>query len=129
MDQVNQPQMNQPKNPLLAGIASFLIPGLGQVYNGEGMIKGLLYLFGTLIGFFVLFIPGLAIWLFGVYKAYTVASKMNAGTIPVKGTTTANLIIYVVIALIIYAVYMFVLFVFAAIIAAFIFAVTPSTSY
>jgi TM2 domain-containing membrane protein YozV len=115
------------KNPILAAIGSFFIPGLGQVYNGEGFVKGLLYLIGTLIGWIILFIPGLAIWLFGIYKAYKVAKDMNAGIVPYKETTTINLAIYIVIALIIYGIYLVAIIIFSAIIAAFIFGMTGSS--
>jgi TM2 domain-containing membrane protein YozV len=116
------------KNPLLAAIGSFFIPGLGQVYNGEGFVKGLLYLIGTLIGYIILFIPGFAIWLFGIYKAYKVAKDMNAGIVPFKETTTINLAIYIVIALIIYGIYVVAIIIFSAIIAAFVFGMVGGTT-
>jgi TM2 domain-containing membrane protein YozV len=116
------------KNPLLAAIGSFFIPGLGQVYNGEGFVKGLLYLIGTLIGYIILLIPGFAIWLFGIYKAYKVAKDMNAGIVPFKETTTINLAIYIVIALIIYGIYVVAIIIFSAIIAAFVFGMVGGTT-
>jgi tetratricopeptide (TPR) repeat protein len=69
------------KKPLTAGLLS-IIPGLGQVYNGE-LGKGILILFGTIVGF-LLIIPGLLIWIFGMYDAYKTAIKMNDGNMPVK---------------------------------------------
>ena len=72
------------KEPLLAAVGSFLFPGLGQVYNGEGMVKGLMYLIGTLIGLLIFILPGLAIWLYGIFNAYKVADNMKSGTIPGK---------------------------------------------
>lgn len=117
------------KEPLLAAIGSFFIPGLGQVYNGEGMVKGLMYMIGSLIGYLIFFIPGLAIWLYGIYNAYTVADKMKSGQIPVKGTTTANLIIYVIIAIVIYIIYAVVLFIIMAFIAALFFSIANTTTY
>jgi TM2 domain-containing membrane protein YozV len=116
------------KNPILAAIGSFFIPGLGQVYNGEGFVKGLLYLIGTLIGFIILFIPGLAIWIYGIYNAYKVANNMNAGIVPYKETTTINLAIYIVIALIIYGIYFVAIIIFSAIIAAFVFGMIGGTT-
>jgi len=117
------------KEPLLAAIGSFFFPGLGQVYNGEGMAKGLIYLIGTLIGYLVFFLPGLAIWLYGIFNAYKVADKMKSGTIPVKGTSTANLLIFIVISIVIYFVYVFViLIIVAAIIAAFVYGTSSSIS-
>lgn len=128
----NQPAQpaSAKKEPLLAAVGSFFFPGLGQVYNGEGMVKGLLYLIGTLVGYLLLFLPGLAIWLYGIYNAYKVADKMKSGIIPVKGTTAANLIIFVAISIVIYIIYSFViLIIFAAIIAAFVYGINSSSTY
>jgi hypothetical protein len=126
---INEPTMSTgaKKEPLLAAIGSFFFPGLGQVYNGEGMVKGLMYLIGTLVGYLVFFLPGLAIWLYGIYNAYKVADKMKSGTIPVKGTSTANLIIYIIISVVIYFVYVFVILIILAILAAFIFGISSSS--
>lgn len=127
-NQPAQPATTQ-KEPLLAAVGSFFFPGLGQVYNGEGMVKGLMYLVGTLIGS-LLILPGLAIWLYGIYNAYIVADKMKSGIMPVKGTTAANLIIYIVVSLIIDFVYAIViLIVFAAIFAALFYTVSDVSTY
>lgn len=115
------------KEPLLAAIGSFFFPGLGQVYNGEGMLKGLIYLIGMLIGSLVFLLPGVAIWLYGIYNAYKVADKMKSGIIPAKGTSTANLLIFIVISLIIDVVYFFVIALIFAIIAAFIYGFSSSS--
>ncbi len=115
------------KEPLLAAVGSFLFPGLGQVYNGEGMVKGFMYLIGTIIGTLVFILPGLAIWLFGIFNAYKVADKMKSGTLPAKGTTTANLIIFIVVSLIIDVIFGIVLsFILFVIFAAFIYGVNGS---
>ncbi len=120
------------KNPILAAIGSFFIPGLGQVYNGEGFIKGLLYLIGTLIGFMILFIPGLAIWIYGIYNAYKVAKNMNMGIVPYKETTTINLAIYIVVYLIILGIYLVIFVIYfvilSAIITAFVFGMVGGIS-
>jgi len=61
-------------SPALAAILSFIIAGLGQVYNGQ-IGKGLLIFFtGWLV------IP----WIFGIFDAYRTAKAMNEGTIVVK---------------------------------------------
>ncbi len=62
------------KSPAVAILCSFFIPGLGQVYNGDTE-KGIAVFFGTLIGVFIFFIPGLLVWLFGLYDVYTTAKK------------------------------------------------------
>ena len=115
------------KEPLLAAIGSFFFQGLGQVYNGEGMVKGLMYLIGWLIGSLIFIIPGLAIWLYGIYNAYKVADKMKSGTIPAKGTTTANLIIFIVLSIVVDVVYAFILFMIFAAIAVLIFGISSSS--
>ena len=117
------------KEPLLAAIGSFIFPGLGQVYNGEGMLKGLMYLIGTLIGSLIFILPGLAIWLYGIFNAYKVADKMKSGIIPVKGTTTANLIIFVVISLVIDFIFGLLLMIVAFILFAFVYGISSSTGY
>ena len=118
------------KSPILAAIGSFFIPGLGQVYNGEGFLKGLLYIIGVSVGSIILLIPGILIWIYGIYNAYSVAKKINAGLIPFKETTTVSLIIYVILALIIYIVIFVIIALFVAIILALIFGMSNiPTSY
>lgn len=97
------------KNPWVATLCSFFIPGLGQVYNGE-TAKGIGIFFGTLVGFFLFFIPGLLVWLFGLYDAYTTAKKMNSGEIPFKPTRTAHLILFIVLAVFTTLVIVFLIF-------------------
>ncbi len=122
---IAQNQTVNQKNPLLAAIASFFVPGLGQVYNGEGFLKGFLYMIGVFIGAILFFIPGLLIALYGIYNAYTVAQKINAGTLPYKETPPMNLIIYIVLYVVLLVVYVFIVTVIlAAIIAAFVFSST-----
>jgi TM2 domain-containing membrane protein YozV len=95
------------KNPFLAAICSFFIPGLGQVYNGE-TAKGIGVFAGTLIGLFLLIIPGLIVWVFGLYDAYTTAKKMNNKEIPFIPTNTAHMIIFFIMVVIIVAIVIFV---------------------
>lgn len=122
-DGVNQ------KNPVLAALGSFFIPGLGQVYNGEGFLKGLLFLIGTMIGYCLLVIPGLIIWIYGVYNAYSVAKKINAGIMPAKSESTMTLVIYAILGFAIIFVFIVVFtIILAAIIAAFVFAIGGSST-
>jgi TM2 domain-containing membrane protein YozV len=71
----------QPKNPTLAAILSLLIPGVGQIYNGE-VGKGILIivvqivntvLMTIVIGFFT----ALAVLVWAVYDAYKTAERIN----------------------------------------------------
>lgn len=64
------------KEPGLAVILSFFMPGLGQFYNGE-VGKGL----GFLIGFWVLIwvFIGIGFWIWSMADAYQVATEINAG--------------------------------------------------
>ena len=69
------------KSEGLAAVLSFLIPGLGQIYNGEiGKGIGILVLtiilgilFFLLVTLLVLFI----LWIWNIYDAYSTAKKMN----------------------------------------------------
>lgn len=76
---------SQEKNPGLAAVASALVPGLGQIYNGQ-ILKGIviMILMGIsillafiIIGIFTSFI----LWVYAVYDAYDTAKKINAGEI------------------------------------------------
>jgi TM2 domain-containing membrane protein YozV len=87
------------KSTAVAAICSLVIPGLGQVYDGK-LERGLLIFFGTVIGFFLLFIPGLCVWAFGIYDAYDIACKMNNKEIPFLPTKTAHLILFVILAVV-----------------------------
>lgn len=69
------PQTRQPHmvpqytySPGLAGVLSFFIPGLGQLYRGK-IFGGLLWFVFTAIGYFFLFVPGLIIHLFCIIDA------------------------------------------------------------
>jgi TM2 domain-containing membrane protein YozV len=94
------------KNPFLAIVCSFFIPGLGQVYNGE-TAKGVGIFAGTLIGLFLLIIPGLIVWIFGWYDAYMTATRMNNQEIPFIPTNTAHMIIFFILVVIITTIVIF----------------------
>ncbi|MDQ4106262.1 MAG: DUF5683 domain-containing protein [Actinomycetota bacterium] len=70
------------KNAGVAAVLSFLIPGLGQIYNGQ-ILKGLIIvvvqlinvaLTNVLIGF--IFYP--IVLVYAVYDAYNAANRINA---------------------------------------------------
>lgn len=75
-------QLPELKNPAVSAILSFLIPGLGQIYNGQ-IFKGAAFVF---IAVFFLFTTIIAIgyflypvfWIYTVYDAYTTAKQINA---------------------------------------------------
>jgi TM2 domain-containing membrane protein YozV len=63
------------RDPLIAGILSFLIPGLGQIYNGQ-ILWGILWL--VLTGVSWIGTAGLLGWvthLLAAYFAYTYAKE------------------------------------------------------
>jgi TM2 domain-containing membrane protein YozV len=68
------------RNPTLA-VALSLIPGLGQVYNGN-LVRGIIFFIATLIGLVILIIPGIIVWIYSIYDAYRTAGRINRGEIP-----------------------------------------------
>ncbi|NTV00303.1 MAG: zinc-ribbon domain-containing protein [Methanoregulaceae archaeon] len=102
---IRPPEPARKKEPVLAALLSFIFAGSGQVYNGE-LGKGILILAGTIIGAFVFLIPGIIVWVFGMYYAYTSSEKMNKGEIPLKEASGESIIAYILafVAIIIIAV-------------------------
>ena len=88
------------KSTFLAVAGSTFVPGLGQVYEGN-ILKGYLVFFGTFFGFFLFIIPGLIIWLYGIYDAYSTADRMNRGIIPFEPAPTLHMVIFVVVAIVV----------------------------
>jgi len=109
-------QIKGEKSAGTAALLSFFFTGLGQVYNGD-FKRGLLFLIGTFVGFLFFFIPGVIVWGYQIYDAYSTAKKMSAGEIPFKEANTTEMILYVV--LVVVAIIIFILI--AAVIAAFVF--------
>lgn len=78
------------KNPGLAAVLSFVVCGLGQIYNGEllrGIVMFVLYvvlflLFWAIVPNFTigLLVP-IALWIFGIVDAYRMAEQMNRGAL------------------------------------------------
>jgi hypothetical protein len=80
------------KNPQNAAVLSLVIPGLGQAFNGrsdEGMVIAL----GTGVGLMFYIVPGILIWLYGVYYAYSAARKMNDQVVPYRPYSVAGLVL------------------------------------
>jgi len=94
---ISEMQHKNEKNPQIAVFCSSLIPGLGQVYNGE-TLKGFVFLIGTLLGLFLLLIPGLVVWIYSMYDAHITAGKMNEGTLEFRPVQTAYMVLFVVAA-------------------------------
>jgi Predicted membrane protein len=69
------------KSPFLAFILSFFWTGLGQLYNGK-FAKGILFQIALGIGLFMFIIPGIFVWILGLWDAYNDSEKMNRGEIP-----------------------------------------------
>lgn len=70
------------KNPGLAAVLSFLITGLGQIYNGQ-IGKGIGFLVaaviaGVLCSVVIGFVLFPVIWIYGTYDAYKTAEKINS---------------------------------------------------
>lgn len=69
------------KNSALALILSFLLPGLGQIYNGSvgkgiGLIVG--YIISCVLALFLIGIPFMfGLWIYGMVDAYQTAEKLN----------------------------------------------------
>ncbi|BBL69225.1 hypothetical protein [Methanoculleus chikugoensis] len=84
------------KNPAFAAGLSLLFNGLGQAYNGQFM-RGVLVLLGSLFGLFILIVPGVAIWAWGVYDAYRTAKGMNEGLVPYRETSPLAVVGFVVV--------------------------------
>jgi TM2 domain-containing membrane protein YozV len=105
-DQRGSAGVHEEKSPNLALLCSFFIPGLGQVYDGN-TARGVGIFIGTAVGFFIFFIPGLIVWIYGMYDAYSAAKKMNRGEIPFRPTKTAHMILFFILAALIIVVIIF----------------------
>ena len=90
------------KSPVLALLCSAFLPGLGQVYDGS-LAKGFAIFLGAFVGLFILVVPGVIFWVYGIRDAYSTANKMNAGEIPAKPTKIIHMILFIVIAAVIVA--------------------------
>lgn len=80
-----QKEVKEIKNPGLAAVFSFLVVGLGQIYNGQ-IAKGLLLLVGAVIsGILMIILIGfvfwIIIWIYAIYDAYNTAKRINSGEI------------------------------------------------
>ncbi len=79
------PVTTDKKSSGIAAIASFFIPGLGQIYNGQ-IGKGIMYIiigiiFALLMIVLIGFILYTLFWAYNIYDAYTTAEKINRGEV------------------------------------------------
>lgn len=69
------------KNPSISVVLSFLITGLGQIYNGQigkGVIFIVLWAISVLLMFVVIgFVTTPILWVWGMIDAYKSAQKIN----------------------------------------------------
>jgi TM2 domain-containing membrane protein YozV len=112
---IRQPEPERKKEPILAAILSFIFAGSGQVYNGE-LGKGILVLVGTVIGAFIFLIPGIIVWIYGIYDAYITSEKMNKGEVEQKEASAESVIAYILAYLAIIVIAIFLAIAVAAII-------------
>ena len=73
------------KTPILSVILSFIFPGLGQFYNGQGT-KGLYFIILAIVSWilFIILIGVLLyilIWLWSIFDAYQSAEAINRGEV------------------------------------------------
>lgn len=69
------------KSPGVAAVLSVLIPGLGQIYNGE-IGKGIVFiLLAVVFAILIVFLIGIflyfGLWIYGIYDAYHGAERYN----------------------------------------------------
>ena len=73
--------MKHPKNPGVAAVLSFLITGLGQVYNGQiakGIVLAVLQLINiALMSIFIGYLTFFVLWVYGIIDAYRRAERLN----------------------------------------------------
>ncbi len=95
-----QTQAGERKSQMIAGFCSCLLPGLGQVYNGY-TAKGFAIFLLFLAGLVFLLIPGIVVWIYAMYDAYSMAGKQNSGEIPFRVTRTFHLVLFIVFAIVV----------------------------
>ena len=67
------------KNPVVAGLLSFLIVGLGQIYNGQ-VAKGLVLLVSAIVlGVLTACIGSLVVAVVSIVDAVMIAKKLQQG--------------------------------------------------
>jgi TM2 domain-containing membrane protein YozV len=104
------------KNPFISIMCSIL-PGLGQIYNGENH-RGVVFFFGVLLSFsalifgifgflgfelselFIIFLPvAVILWVGSGVDAYLRGKKMNSGEIEAREMRTLSLVLFIISAI------------------------------
>jgi len=101
--------MRKHKSQAIAGLCSSFLPGLGQIYNGE-TAKGFVVFLIFLIGLVFFVIPGLFVWFYAMYNAYSVAGMMNRGEIPFREMRMLHMVLFVVFAIVVVIIALAILF-------------------
>ena len=101
----------QTKHPFLALALSFIWTGLGQVYNGR-FWRGVFFYFAVPIGAVCLIIPGIVMWVWCLWDAYTMTEKINRGELPYVEPTVWQIIGFICIPVILGAVLFLIYFAF-----------------
>ena len=83
------------KSPVKAAVLS-IIPGLGQIYNGD-LAKAMLFLVAAFVGLMYYIVPGLVIIAYAMYDAYRTAYRMNRNEIPWKTPVQGGYVVYFVL--------------------------------
>jgi TM2 domain-containing membrane protein YozV len=89
------------KNPWIAVLLSVFIFGAGQAYNGQ-IKKGIALLILTFLGLFAFILPGILVWLYGIYDAGMISRKMNTGEIVCTPTQSGRVALFVILVVFIY---------------------------
>jgi len=64
------------KDPILAGVLSFLFPGLGQIYVGK-TFRGIMWFIAVVVGYMCFVFPGLILWIINIWDASEEAKKVK----------------------------------------------------
>ena len=71
------------KNPILAAVLSFIIPGLGEIYAGKTMIGIVLVILTIILTAAIYMVTSYAwiayiiVWLYAIYASYTTAKAVE----------------------------------------------------
>ncbi len=71
------------KNPILAAVLSFIIPGLGEIYAGKTMIGIVLVILTIILTAAIYMVTSYAwiayiiVWLYAIYDSYTTAKAVE----------------------------------------------------
>ena len=76
---MDQEQRREEKIPWLAVLLSVVLPGLGQIYNGQIKKGALLILLAVVGGTAICGVGYLPVWVIAVVDAPLVADKLNRG--------------------------------------------------